>query len=110
MTSYSPSKYALICYYFLTRFSRLLFSYVGLIHFLSATNSHLTADNFYAQYIPIFYQAVKHHLATASGIDLLPFMLGTVMSWANCWQNWVLVHTIFFSVFISLILAAQFFA
>jgi hypothetical protein len=32
------------------------------------------------QYIPIFYQAVKHRTATASGIDLLPFMLGTVLS------------------------------
>ncbi|KIM82572.1 hypothetical protein PILCRDRAFT_820439 [Piloderma croceum F 1598] len=54
----SRSIYALISYSFLTRFSLLLFSY----------------------YIPIFYQAVKHHSATASGISLLPFMLGTVLS------------------------------
>jgi EmrB/QacA subfamily drug resistance transporter len=54
----SRSIYALVCYAFLTRFSLLLFSY----------------------YIPIFYQAVKHHTATASGISLLPFMLGTVLS------------------------------
>jgi MFS family permease len=54
----SRSIYALVLYSFLTRFSLLLFSY----------------------YIPIFYQAVKHHSATASGINLLPFMLGTVLS------------------------------
>jgi hypothetical protein len=80
MTSTRSSRYALICYSFLTRFSLLLFSYVGPIHFLPAINSHLTADNFCSQYIPIFYQAVKHHSATASGINLLPFMLGTVLS------------------------------
>ncbi|KAJ7666368.1 major facilitator superfamily domain-containing protein [Mycena rosella] len=27
-----------------------------------------------------FYQAVRHHTATASGIDLLPFMLGVVLT------------------------------
>jgi len=54
----SRSIYALVFYSFLTRFSLLLFSY----------------------YIPIFYQAVKHHSATSSGINLLPFMLGTVLS------------------------------
>jgi hypothetical protein len=32
------------------------------------------------QYIPIFYQAVRHHSATKSGIDLLPFMLGLVIT------------------------------
>jgi hypothetical protein len=32
------------------------------------------------QYIPIFYQAVRHHSATKSGIDLLPFMLGLVVT------------------------------
>ncbi|KAJ6617097.1 transporter [Mycena sp. CBHHK59/15] len=52
------SVYAIIAYSFLTRFSLLLFSY----------------------YIPIFYQAVRHHTATASGIDLLPFMLGVVLT------------------------------
>lgn len=35
---------------------------------------------FVQQYIPIFYQAAKHHTATKSGIDLLPFMLATVVS------------------------------
>jgi hypothetical protein len=40
----------------------------------------LTVQCFFRQYIPIFYQAAKHHTATASGIDLLPFMLGTVLS------------------------------
>ncbi|KAF7290179.1 Major facilitator transporter-like protein [Mycena indigotica] len=54
----SRSIYAIISYAFLTRFSLLLFSY----------------------YIPIFYQAARHHSATKSGIDLLPFMLGTVLS------------------------------
>ncbi|KAJ7136671.1 major facilitator superfamily domain-containing protein [Mycena epipterygia] len=34
----------------------------------------------YPQYIPIFYQAVRHRSATASGIDLLPFLLGVVVS------------------------------
>ncbi|KAJ7330852.1 ABC transporter [Mycena albidolilacea] len=43
---------------FLTRFSLLLFSY----------------------YIPIFYQAARHHSATKSGIDLLPFMLEVVLT------------------------------
>lgn len=32
------------------------------------------------QYVPIFYQATRHHTATMSGIDLLPFMLGAVLS------------------------------
>ncbi|KAJ7120201.1 major facilitator superfamily domain-containing protein [Mycena epipterygia] len=55
---HSRSVYAIVAYCFLTRFSLLLFSY----------------------YIPIFYQAVRHHTATASGIDLLPFMLGVVLT------------------------------
>ncbi|KAJ7453316.1 hypothetical protein B0H11DRAFT_1741413, partial [Mycena galericulata] len=29
-------------------------------------------------YIPIFYQAVRHHSATKSGVDLLPFLLGVI--------------------------------
>ncbi|KAJ7185328.1 major facilitator superfamily domain-containing protein [Mycena filopes] len=54
----SRSIYALLVFAFLTRFSQLIFSY----------------------YIPIFYQAVRGHSATKSGIDLLPFMLGTVIT------------------------------
>ncbi|KAF7364978.1 Major facilitator transporter-like protein [Mycena venus] len=54
----SRSVWAILVYAFLTRFSLLLFSY----------------------YIPIFYQAVRHHSATKSGIDLLPFMLGVVLT------------------------------
>ncbi|KAJ7137537.1 ABC transporter [Mycena crocata] len=54
----SRSIYAILAYCFLTRFSLLLFSY----------------------YIPIFYQAVRHQSATQSGIDLLPFMLGLVVT------------------------------
>ncbi|KAK7018188.1 major facilitator transporter-like protein [Favolaschia claudopus] len=54
----SRSVWALLAYSFLTRFSLLLFSY----------------------YIPIFYQAVRHASATDSGIDLLPFMLGVVLT------------------------------
>ncbi|KAF7303157.1 Major facilitator transporter-like protein [Mycena kentingensis (nom. inval.)] len=54
----SRSIYAIMVYCFLSRFSLLLFSY----------------------YIPIFYQAARHHTATKSGIDLLPFMLSTVLS------------------------------
>jgi len=34
----------------------------------------------FSYYIPIFYQAVRHSSATRSGIDLLPFMLGVVVS------------------------------
>ncbi|KAJ7510510.1 ABC transporter [Mycena galericulata] len=55
---HSRSVYAIVAYSFLTRFSLLLFSY----------------------YIPIFYQAVRHRTATDSGIDLLPFMLGVVLT------------------------------
>ncbi|KAJ7450977.1 ABC transporter [Mycena galericulata] len=55
---HSRSIYAVVTYSFLTRFSLLLYSY----------------------YIPIFYQAVKHRSATNSGIDLLPFMLGVVVT------------------------------
>jgi MFS family permease len=54
----SRSIYAIMAYSFLTRFALLLFSY----------------------YIPIFYQAVRHKSATSSGINLLPFMLGVVVS------------------------------
>ncbi|KAJ7737380.1 ABC transporter [Mycena metata] len=54
----SRSIYAILVFSFLTRFSMLIFSY----------------------YIPIFYQAVRGHTATKSGIDLLPFMLGTVLT------------------------------
>ncbi|KAJ7111784.1 ABC transporter [Mycena epipterygia] len=54
----SRSVYALVAYCFLARFSLLLFSF----------------------YIPIFYQAVRHHSATSSGIDLLPFMLGLILT------------------------------
>ncbi|KAJ7168859.1 transporter [Mycena filopes] len=54
----SRSIYALLLYSFLARFSQLFFSY----------------------YLPIFYQAVRGHSATKSGIDLLPFMLGTVIA------------------------------
>ena len=48
MTSHSLSRYALICYSFLTCFSLLLFSYVGPIHFLPVLNSRLMVDNFWA--------------------------------------------------------------
>ncbi|KAJ6464617.1 putative transporter [Mycena vitilis] len=54
----SRSVWAILAYSFLMRFSLLLFSY----------------------YIPIFYQAVRHHSATQSGINLLPFMLGLVVT------------------------------
>ncbi|KAF7967625.1 hypothetical protein HWV62_33643 [Athelia sp. TMB] len=54
----SRSIYAIVFYCFLSRFSFLLFAY----------------------YIPIFYQAVRHQSATASGVALLPFLLGTVLS------------------------------
>ncbi|KAJ7445119.1 ABC transporter, partial [Mycena latifolia] len=52
------SLYAILVYCFLTRFSLLIFSY----------------------HTPIFYQAVDHHTATSSGIDLLPFMLAVILT------------------------------
>ncbi|KAJ7737382.1 ABC transporter [Mycena metata] len=54
----SRSIYAILAFSFLTRFSMLIFSY----------------------YIPIFYQAARGSTATQSGIDLIPFMLGTVIT------------------------------
>ncbi|KAF7360634.1 Major facilitator transporter-like protein [Mycena venus] len=55
---HSRSIYAILLYAFLGRFSMLIFSY----------------------YTPIFFQAVRHHSATKSGLDLLPFMLSVVVS------------------------------
>ncbi|KAJ7710154.1 major facilitator superfamily domain-containing protein [Mycena metata] len=54
----SRSIYAIEAYAFLNQFSLLIISY----------------------YIPIYYQAARAHSATKSGIDLLPFMLGTVIT------------------------------
>ncbi|KAF7364345.1 Major facilitator transporter-like protein [Mycena sanguinolenta] len=54
----SRSIWAILAYCFLTRFSLLLFSY----------------------YIPIFYQAARGHSPTKSGIDLLPFVFGVVLT------------------------------
>ncbi|KAJ6490110.1 ABC transporter [Mycena sanguinolenta] len=54
----SRSVWAILGYCFLVRFSLLLFSY----------------------YIPIFYQAARGHSATKSGVDLLPYMLGSVVT------------------------------
>ncbi|KAF7294640.1 Major facilitator transporter-like protein [Mycena indigotica] len=54
----SLSIYAIIAYCFLLRFTQLIVLY----------------------YIPIYYQAVRHHTPTHSGIDLLPFMFGTVLT------------------------------
>ncbi|KAJ7646421.1 hypothetical protein DFH06DRAFT_1424394 [Mycena polygramma] len=55
---YEFNSYAILAYCLLGRFSMLIFSY----------------------YIPIFYQAVHHHSATKSGIDILPFMLASVIT------------------------------
>ncbi|KAJ7756579.1 ABC transporter [Mycena metata] len=52
--------YAILIYSFLNRFSFLIYIY----------------------YIPIFYQAARAHSATKSGIDLLPLMLGLVLTGA----------------------------
>ncbi|CAK5269530.1 unnamed protein product [Mycena citricolor] len=54
----SRSVYAIVLYCLLSRFTLLLFSY----------------------YIPIFYQAVHNRSATQSGISLLPFMMGVVLT------------------------------
>ncbi|KAJ6585699.1 major facilitator superfamily domain-containing protein [Mycena capillaripes] len=58
---HSWSIYGILAYCFLTRFAILVFSYAS-------------------AYIPIFYQAVRHHSATKSGIDILPFMLAQVLT------------------------------
>ncbi|KAF7303924.1 MFS general substrate transporter [Mycena indigotica] len=55
---HSRSMYALTLYCMLTRFSLLIFSY----------------------YIPVFYQADRHYSAIRSGVNLLPFSLGTVIT------------------------------
>ncbi|KAJ7223749.1 transporter [Mycena haematopus] len=60
----SRSVWAILAYSFFTRFSLLLFSY----------------------YIPIFYQAVRHQTATNSGIELLPFTLGVVITVVSAGQ------------------------
>ncbi|KAJ6516527.1 hypothetical protein C8R47DRAFT_1267813 [Mycena vitilis] len=54
---HSPSVYAIFAYSLLSRFS-MMFSY----------------------YIPIFYQAARHHSATKSGIDIIPFSIACVLS------------------------------
>jgi hypothetical protein len=33
-----------------------------------------------ADYLPIFFQAVRHHTAARSGIDIIPYMLTMVLS------------------------------
>ncbi|KAJ7677128.1 ABC transporter [Mycena polygramma] len=55
---HSRSIYAILAYAMLGRFCQFIYSY----------------------YIPIFYQAVRHQSATNSGINLLPFMLATVIT------------------------------
>ncbi|KAK6974569.1 major facilitator transporter-like protein [Favolaschia claudopus] len=55
---HSRSIYGILAYCFLNRFAILVYSY----------------------YIPIFYQAVQHHSATKSGIDILPLMLAQVLT------------------------------
>ncbi|KAK7045105.1 major facilitator transporter-like protein [Favolaschia claudopus] len=52
----TASVWAILAYSFLSRFALLLYSF----------------------YIPIFYQAVLHKTATASGINLIPYMLSIV--------------------------------
>jgi MFS family permease len=55
---HSISIYAICVFAFMTRYSMLIYSY----------------------YIPIYYQAAKGHSAVRSGIDLLPLMLGVVVT------------------------------
>nr|CRX79083.1 hypothetical protein ls5930a1_00125 [Leucosporidium scottii] len=54
----SFSVFAIIAFAFTTRFCLLVFTY----------------------YLPIFYQVTRQHTATKSGIDILAFMLGTVLA------------------------------
>ncbi|GAA5998545.1 hypothetical protein JCM11641_006832, partial [Rhodosporidiobolus odoratus] len=62
ITIFSPGKrtsiVSILVSAFMTRCSLLIFTY----------------------YIPIYYQAVKHHDATKSGVDILAFMLAVVVS------------------------------
>ncbi|KAF8132176.1 transporter [Mycena galopus ATCC 62051] len=60
----SRSIWGILVYAFLGRFALFLYSY----------------------YIPIYYQAVHHHSATKSGLDLLPFMLAIVIIVISCGQ------------------------
>ncbi|KAK7048583.1 major facilitator transporter-like protein [Favolaschia claudopus] len=53
----SRSIWAILVYSFLGRFALFLYSF----------------------YLPLFYQAVHHHTATKSGLDLLPFMLAIII-------------------------------
>ncbi|KAJ7614847.1 transporter [Roridomyces roridus] len=55
---HSISVWAIIAYCFLLRFSMLVYTY----------------------YIPIYYQAVRHSTATHSGVDLIPFMAGLIIT------------------------------
>ncbi|KAF7318473.1 Major facilitator transporter-like protein [Mycena chlorophos] len=79
------STYAIVFYAFIARFSLLIFSY----------------------YIPIFYQAARHHSAVQSGVDLLPFMLGTVLTLiivgqlsgrTGYYQPWLVISPFFLAV------------
>ncbi|KAJ7143873.1 major facilitator superfamily domain-containing protein [Mycena epipterygia] len=54
----SRSIYCIIIYGFLNRFTQLPFSF----------------------YIPVLYQVVRHHSAIKSGIDLLPFLAGSIVT------------------------------
>ncbi|KAJ7276744.1 transporter [Mycena rebaudengoi] len=54
----SRSIYAIMIFRFFNRFFMLLFSF----------------------YIPIFYQVARHHSATKSGIDLLPYLLAFLLT------------------------------
>ncbi|KAJ7650991.1 transporter [Roridomyces roridus] len=55
---HNRSTYAIVVYAFLGRFAIVVFAY----------------------YLPIFYQAARHSSAISSGVDLLPFMLGVVIT------------------------------
>ncbi|KAJ7617373.1 ABC transporter [Roridomyces roridus] len=61
---HSASVWAIIAYCFFNRFSFIVYAY----------------------YIPIFYQAVRHSSATNSGVDLIPFMAGVIITLLICGQ------------------------
>jgi hypothetical protein len=47
---------------------------------ISFSSPEYIISSSYTQYIPIFYQVARHHSATKSGIDLLPYLLAFLLT------------------------------
>ncbi|KAF8157715.1 major facilitator superfamily domain-containing protein [Mycena galopus ATCC 62051] len=74
-------RYGAVALTFLIRFAILIFSYASGVS--EVVNCSLTCVD---QYIPIFYQAVRHSSAITSGIDFLPFILSGTFTSLICGQ------------------------